>query len=76
MSLQTSINIEGQGKNLASALDEETRKHIDKTIKGFTCIADNRGLREYFSKLPENAKDYIKSADYWWQVQAALRWRA
>lgn len=74
MSLLKNIQEECEGKALDRTLDKE-REVIDAKIKGFTSVADNRGLREYFEKLSEEAKEYIKSTRYWWQVEAALRLR-
>ena len=74
MNLQT--DVEGKGKALDGAVvSEKAKAEIDRQIKGFITIADNRELRDYFAKLPEKYRRYALSQNYGWQIKVALRFR-
>jgi hypothetical protein len=64
------------GEKREGALEEKEQVEIDMRMKEFLAYANHRGARDYYEKMPDYARNYVKKSEYWWQVEAAFHFQA
>ena len=72
MSLQNKVQCQG------NALDGAAVREMEAAAVEFdrkASMADNRGAREFYEGLAEEAKRYIQESKYGWRLEAVLRFR-